>query len=268
MPLTAMALLAVRDLTLTLDGRRILEGVSFDLMPGEFVSLVGPNGAGKTTLLRCLMRIHTRWTGEVLWEGTPIDRFSSRRWARRVAYLPQEDRVSVPYSVEEFVLMARYPHGNPFLPPSPADLEAVRKALLVTDTWSWRHRIVRTLSGGERQRVMLAAVLAQEARVLLLDEATTFLDYHHREDVQALLKKINRREGITILAVTHDVNAAALVSDRIIALQNGRIVFIGPPRELMQAAVLHRLFGFHPVLVPHPQVGLPVVVPALPGGDT
>lgn len=263
-----MALLSVRNLALTLDGRRILEDVSFDLEPGEFVCVVGPNGAGKTTLLRCLMRIYTRWTGQVLWEGTPIERFSSRQWARRVAYLPQEDRVSVPYTVEEFVLMARYPHGNPFRPPSPADLEAVRKALLMTETWSWRHRIVRTLSGGERQRVMLAAVLAQQASLLLLDEATTFLDYHHREDVQALLKRINRREGITILAVTHDVNAAALVSDRIIALEQGRVLFAGPPEELMQAGVLRGLFGFQPVLVPHPQTGLPMVVPTPPGGDT
>lgn len=259
-------MLSVNNLAITFDGRTILDGVSFTLRPGEFVSLVGPNGAGKTTLLRCLMRIYQHWSGDVTWHGVSARRFGFREWARYLAYLPQNDPIEIPYTVEEFVLMARYPYGNPFSPPSPEDRQAAREALLLTETWPCRHRVVKTLSGGERQRVLLAAVLAQQAQLLLLDEATTFLDYRHRTQMQVLLRRVNRENGVTILAATHDLNAAVLTSDRILALRDGRLLFDGTPHQLMRPDVLRQLFDVEPVLVPHPQTGVLMLLPT-GGGD-
>lgn len=262
-----MAILAVRGLSFAIAGQTILENITFELDRGEFVSLVGPNGAGKTTLLRCLALVYRNWQGEILWHDRAAKRASQREWARFVAYLPQEERVDIPYTVEDFVLMGRYPHGSPFSPPSPRDIEAVREALELTGTWNFRHRLVRTLSGGERQRVMLAAVLAQQTPVLLLDEATTFLDFRHREEVQHLLEKINTQRQVAILAVTHDINTAALFSRRILALREGHIVFDGPPATFMQEAILQEVFGFRPLLVDHPQACIPVIVPTRSGGE-
>ncbi|MEJ5341770.1 MAG: ABC transporter ATP-binding protein [Thermogutta sp.] len=263
-----MAILAVRRLSFAIAGQTILENVSFELDRGEFVAIVGPNGAGKTTLLRCLALVYRNWQGEILWLGRPAKSVGQREWARFVAYLPQEERVDIPYTVEDFVLMGRYPHGSPFSPPSSQDIEAVREALELTGTWSFRHRVVRTLSGGERQRVMLAAVLAQQTPVLLLDEATTFLDFRHREEVQRLLEKINTQRQVAILAVTHDVNTAALFSHRIVALRDGQVIFDGPPATFMQESILQKVFGFRPLLVAHPHLGIPVIVPTRGGGES
>ncbi|MGB9690332.1 ABC transporter ATP-binding protein [Thermogutta sp.] len=262
-----MALLTVRSLSFDIAEQTILEDISFELDQGEFVSVVGPNGAGKTTLLRCLALVYRNWRGEILWLDRPAKSTSQREWARLVAYLPQEERIDIPYTVEDFVLMGRYPHGSPFSPPSSQDIAAVREALELTGTWNFRHRVVRTLSGGERQRVMLAAVLAQQTPVLLLDEATTFLDFHHREEVQKLLQKINRQRQVAILAVTHDINTAALFSRRILALRDGHIVFDGPPTTFMRQSVLRDVFGVQPLLVTHPQVAIPVIVPTRSGGE-
>lgn len=257
---------SLKNVRLSLSGQEILRDISFDLYAGEFVCLVGPNGSGKTSLLRCLMRVYSHWRGEVVAFGKPISLFTQKELARCLAYLPQTDGVVPPYTVEDFVLMARYPFANPFLPPSLEDRRTVEGALQMTDLWSLRHRVMRTLSGGERQRAYLAAALAQQAKVLLLDEPTTFLDVSHQEEVRSLLHRINREWGVTILAVMHDLNAAALSANRILGLRDGRLLFSGSPNEFMTLDVVKTLFGFSPQFVRHPQVQVPMLVPSPAGG--
>jgi len=259
-------IVSIKNLTLILSGQEILRDISFDLKEGEYVCLVGPNGSGKTSLLRCLMRFYTQWRGQVMILGRSAEIFSQKQLARYLAYLPQTDGVVPPYTVEDFVLMARYPFANPFLPPSLEDRRAAEAALRMTDLWTLRHRVMRTLSGGERQKVHLAGALAQQTRVLLLDEPTSFLDVPHQEEVRELLQRINREWGVTILAVTHDLNAAALSADRILALREGALVFSGSPDEFMTANVIRTVFGFSPQFVAHPQVHVPMIVPSPPGG--
>ncbi len=231
----------INDVALELNGTPILRGVSFDIGQGEYVSIIGPNGAGKTTLLRCLLGMYS-YNGSARINGTECRGYDSRALARQVSYVPQTHDIEFPLAVYDFVMMGRYPYLSALSPAQKQDEEAVERALQITGTGQFRNRTLRTLSGGERQKVYIAAALAQETPVMLLDEPATFLDWRHQTEVMKLLKKINAECGATILAVNHDLNSAAHWSDRIIALKNGKTLFSGTPQELIQPAPLETLF--------------------------
>jgi iron complex transport system ATP-binding protein len=231
----------IESLALELNGAPILRGVSFDIGQGEYVSIIGPNGAGKTTLLRCLLGMYP-YQGSAKIGGTECRNYDSRALARQVSYVPQTHDLEFPLAVYDFVMMGRYPYMSALSPAQKHDEEAVEWALDITGTAQFRTRTLRTLSGGERQKVYIAAALAQETPVMLLDEPATFLDWRHQSEVMTLLKKINVECGATILAVNHDLNSAAHWSDRIIALKDGRTLFTGTPQELIHPAPLETLF--------------------------
>ena len=178
-----------------------------------------------------------------------------------MSYVPQSDGRILPFTVHEFVMMGRYPHLSPFSSPSREDEEAVRETLVLTGTETFAERHIATLSGGERQKVLIAAALAQGARVLLLDEPTTFLDYKHCEQVSTLLKQLNTESGVTVVSVTHDLNLAALSADRVLALREGGVVYLGGVDGIMNNDVLHEVYDKSFLFVNHPQTGVPIVVP-------
>ncbi len=231
----------IENLALELNGTSILRDVSFSVAQGEYVSIIGPNGAGKTTLLRCLLGMYA-YHGSAKINGFECVACDSRTLARQVSYVPQTHDIEFPLSVYDFVMMGRYPYLSALSPSQKHDEEAVERALQITGTAQFRTRTLRTLSGGERQKVYIAAALAQEAPVMLLDEPATFLDWRHQSEVMTLLKKINIECGATILAVNHDLNSAAHWSDRIVAVKDGRTLFSGTPEELIQPAPLEQLF--------------------------
>jgi len=248
--------------------KEILRDVSFTVAQGEYFSIVGPNGAGKTTLLKCLDRIYRGGSGEISVFGQPLEGYRQRDLARRLSYVPQADGRVFPFTVGQFVLMGRYPHLNPFSSVGRDDMAAVGQVMERTGIAPFAERKLDTLSGGERQKVYIAAALAQGAEVLLLDEPTTFLDYRHQADVRDLLAELNRNAGVTIVAVTHDVNRAAIDSHRIVALSAGTVVFSGTPAEIMRPDVLERIYGTPFLMVDHPQGDVPIIAPQLPGEDT
>lgn len=252
--------LAVDQLSFWIEGRPILHRVSFEVVRGEYLAIVGPNGAGKTTLLKCLDRL-LPCSGRIELFGQSLTQYRRRELAKRVGYVPQIDGRTLPLSVEEFVGLGRYPFLNAFAPMSAEDRAAVRRALDETGMTALADRAIDTLSGGERQKAMIAAALAQGADVLLLDEPTTFLDFRHQSEIRSLLRRAHRQRGTTILAVTHDVNAAALDADRALALREGEVVFDGPPRQLMQPELLQAIYRTPVALAPHPRSGMPMVVP-------
>ena len=255
------AIIAVQELSIRLGGKTILDRVSFEVRPGESLAIVGPNGAGKTTLLKCLNRILVGGSGRIDVAGRPLASYSRKQLARWMSYVPQADTQAVAFTVEQFVLMGRYPYLSPFSPVSRLDREAAREAMALTGTAAFADRLLGTLSGGERQKVYLAAALAQGAPIMLLDEPTTFLDYHHQDEIGELLAHTATTTDRTTILVTHDVNRAALVSDRIIALRDGRVVFDGRPEEIMRPDELGRIYASPFLLVAHPQTGLPMIVP-------
>ena len=249
----------IADFSFSVGKARILKGISLDVGSGEYLSIIGPNGAGKTTLLKCLNRILTGGEGAILIRGKPLHDYSQIELAKLVGYVPQADGRSLPVTAHELVMMGRYPYLSPFSSITPEDETAVDEALERTGMTGFSDRLYNTLSGGERQKIFIAAALAQEAAIMLLDEPTTFLDPHHRADIFGILRDINRT-GVTILSVTHDINSAVLFSERILALKDGTTSYCGSADGVMDNRVLRELFGKDFLFVDHPTMGKKILV--------
>jgi iron complex transport system ATP-binding protein len=266
LPASDPPLFDARDVVFAYPGQDVpaLDGVNLQVRRGEYLALLGPNGAGKSTLLRLLAGVLVAGAGDVLLEGVPLRRSPRRTLARRIAVLPQRLEVAFDAQVESLVGLGRTPHRSPFgawWGPRPADRAAVEAALRATDTARFRDRTFQELSGGEQQRVALALALAQEADVLLLDEPTSHLDPHQAQAVLDLVAALRRERALTVVAVFHDLNLAALYAGRIVVLHQGAVLADGLPPEVLRAEVLDRAFGPCLRFVPHPDRGLPQVLP-------
>ena len=232
----------VARLAMRYDGATVLDVASLRFAAGEMVSVVGPNGAGKSTLLGIMAGLKTGYAGSCRFEEREVKDWPRRLFARAVSFVPQTLRLEFPFTAEQVVLMGRTPYCDGLFE-APEDHEAVERAMETTDTLAFRGRDFRTLSGGERQRVVLAAALAQEPRVLLLDEPTTFLDVKHQLAIQEILRGLSRDGGVLVVAATHDLNQAAAYSDRVVVLDRGRVVADGAPGEALRPDVLESVFG-------------------------
>jgi iron complex transport system ATP-binding protein len=236
-------LLSARGLEWRSGARTILGPLDLEVIPGECLAVVGPNGAGKTTLLRCLTGLLRPTKGEIAFAGRSLAGLSRREIARRIAYVPQIRPDHVPLDVEQIVLLGRYPHLSPLqIAPRAQDFAAVDEALRVVGIEDLRGRPVDQLSGGERQAVYIAAALAQEAELLVLDEPTLHLDARHQHDLAALLLRLTASEDHTVVLATHDLNLASLLGDRLLALSKGRELATGTPAEILRPELLERLF--------------------------
>jgi iron complex transport system ATP-binding protein len=258
---SAPAVLMATNFSYAYGGKTILRGVSFSIYRGEYVAIVGPNGAGKTTLLKCFDRLLAGGDGTLAICGRPRETYRQKDLAKQIAYVPQADSRLIPFTVEQFLLMCRYPYLSPFAAVRKHDREAVGEAMAATGTLEFAGRIISTLSGGERQKVYIAAALAQDANIWLLDEPTTFLDYHRQQEILNLMARANREFKATIVSVTHDLNHAVLEADRVLALKEGGVVFNGSPAEIMVPEVLERIYGTELTLVKHPRADMPMIVP-------
>ncbi|MEA2062121.1 MAG: ABC transporter ATP-binding protein [Gemmatimonadota bacterium] len=254
-------LIKINDFSFTFGSKEVLKTVSLQIYPGEYLSIIGPNGAGKSTLLKCLMRILRGGQGTISLKDKPLAHYRHKELARLISYVPQGDGRSMPFTVGEFVLMGRYPHLSPFTTFSIEDKQAAREALALTGTAHFAERRLNTLSGGERQTVYIASAIAQGASIMLLDEPTTFLDPKHESDILDIIKNVNRRFGITVVSVTHDINSAVMCSDRIASLKNGRVMFDGDAEKIMDNEVLENIYEKRFSFVRHPATGKLIIVP-------
>ncbi|MDF7823758.1 ABC transporter ATP-binding protein [Pontiellaceae bacterium B12227] len=253
------AIIQIKDLTISFSGNEILKGVSLDIGEGEYVSIIGPNGAGKTTLIKCIAGIYSDWKGAIQIDDQPYAKLTSRDLARLQSYVPQAEGRTNPLTVEEFVATGRYPHLSAFTSMKQADYQAVDHALELAGLTDLRKRKIATLSGGERQMAFIAAALAQETKILLLDEPSTFLDYRHQANVAGLLKSACRENGITVIAVHHDINTASECSDRIHAIKEGRLAFSGTAEETLNPELLKTIYETDFTTTPSPHRPLPFV---------
>jgi iron complex transport system ATP-binding protein len=253
------ASLGFADVALRFGRAEVLRGVTLGVAAGEVLGLVGRNGAGKTTLLRVATRVLRPDRGSVEIGGRPLEAWSRRELARRVAVVPQQTLVPFPFTVAEVVLMGRAPH-QPFLGfDSPGDVAIAARALDRLGIAHLAERSVLGLSGGERQLALVARALAQEAELLLLDEPTAFLDLEHRLAVLELVRE-RSREGKSALVVSHDLALAARFCDRIAILSGGRVLAAGAPRDVLDPPRLREAFGIEADVVSAPD-GSPLVVP-------
>jgi iron complex transport system ATP-binding protein len=232
----------VQDLWCGYPGHTVLRGISFAVAKGEFLGILGPNGCGKTTLLLTLSGILPIQSGAIEILGIPSGRLKHKERARHMAVVTQDPEVRFPFTCEEVVRMGRYPHQKRWQLDSIQDAEAVRQALLLTDTEMLAERLITAVSGGERQRVIMAKTLAQEGTVLLLDEATSAMDIHRKLQIFKVLEQLHAKDGLTVLAVLHDVNLAALFCQRIIFLKEGRVVADGATHSVLLPEILEEVY--------------------------
>jgi iron complex transport system ATP-binding protein len=239
----------------------VLDGLSFEVARGSIVGLLGPNGSGKTTLLRIVAGMLPPRTGTVTLDGKPVGRLTRRDLARRLAVVPQDTHPAFDFSVLDIVLMGRYPHLGAFELEGAADLEIARDALTATGTAGLESRPFSTLSGGEKQRVVIASALAQASDVLLLDEPTASLDLGYQFEIAALLRRLNRERGVTMVVSTHDLNLAAALCGRVVLLKQGRMLAQGPTNETLTAPNIRALYGVDADVRFHALAGHLTVVP-------
>ncbi|MCD4831123.1 MAG: ABC transporter ATP-binding protein [Anaerohalosphaeraceae bacterium] len=254
-------IIKIEKLCLNIGGTQILRDVSFEIAAGQRLSIIGANGAGKTTLLKCLDKIIGICDGKITVAGKNLNQYRQKELAKILAYVPQSAYFNAPFSVQEFVMMARFPHLSSFSVVTAEDKKIVAGAMALTEIADFASRALTTLSGGELQRVNIAAAVAQQSKVMLLDEPTTFLDYKHQSDIQILLDKINSEKGTTTVSVTHDINTAVMFSDRIVALKSGRVAFDGRPEEVMDNKILNDIYEKEFLFSNHPQTGQKLLIP-------
>jgi iron complex transport system ATP-binding protein len=236
-------------LTVAYRGRPALSDVELHIDSGERVALVGPNGAGKSTLLRAIAGLLEPTAGSIELGGTPLADLDRLAIARRLAVVPQLAALPFATTVEEVVALGRLPHEHPIRGLRPVDHAAIAAAIDRVGVGHLMGRDARELSLGERQLVLLAMAVAQSAPVLVLDEPTVHLDLRHQVEVMELLADLNARDGTTILAVLHDVGLAAHFFQRIVVLDEGRVVADGPPAETLTSDLIRDVFGVDPGLV-------------------
>jgi len=239
----------------------VLDGISLAVDRGAVVGILGPNGSGKTTLLKMLAGVLRPDSGTVRLDGAEISALPRAAVARRIAIVPQETHPAFEYSVLEMVLMGRYPHLGAFAIEGPEDVRLAREALLATGTAAFESRHFDTLSGGEKQRVVIATALAQAADVLLLDEPTASLDLAYQLEIAALVTRLNRERGCTLVLSTHDLNLAAAVCDRVVLVREGRTLAAGPTPDVLTPENIRRAFDVDAEVSRHAAAGHLVVVP-------
>ncbi len=211
----------------------VLSAISCEVAAGEIVGLIGPNGSGKSTLMRLMSGVRVPRVGQLAYDGRDLRTYRREELARAIAVVPQETAIELPFSVLEVVLMGRSPYLGKFGFEGAHDLAVAQRVMEQTGVADLATREVHALSGGERQRVILARALAQEPRVLLLDEPTAFLDIKHQVAVYDLMKQLSREQGLAVVAILHDLNLAALYCDRLLLLKAGRTFCQGTPEEVL-----------------------------------
>lgn len=228
----------------------VLEDVSFELKEGELLGVLGPNGAGKSTLLRLLIKAIAPREGLVRLGGTPLEDLDQMEVARRAAWVPQELDSLFVLTVEEMVRLGRFCRTGFWGRLGREDERQVHRALEETDLLHLRHRPVSFLSGGERRRVLLARALAQEPKVLLLDEPTAHLDPGHQAGLVSVVDRLRRERGLAVVAILHDVSLALAWCPSVLLLKDGRVQAQGPSAQVLTPAILKEVYGLDSVVYP------------------
>jgi cobalamin transport system ATP-binding protein len=237
-----VVLLEVNGITFGYERELLLYDVHVQVRKGEMVGLLGPNGSGKTTLLRLVSGVLRPQRGKVILDGHDLQDWGRRGIAQRIAVVPQELHMPFAFTVEQMVSLGRTPYVNLLGSRSSQDASIIQDAMRAADITSLAGRIFNELSGGERQRVMVAMALAQQPKLLLLDEPTAHLDIKYQIDILELVQRLNHERGVTVIAAMHDLNLAARYFPRLLLFQRGVVADAGPA-EVLEPHLLKRVYG-------------------------
>ena len=235
-------LLRVRDVGVRIGRSTILDGVSLDVPAGGWTAVIGPNGAGKSTLLRAIVATVAH-TGSITVDGLDVAALSARQRARLIGYAPQRPVLPDGISVADYVLLGRTAHSSLLTGPKVADRREVERAIDLLDLGALADRSLRTLSGGESQRAVLARVLAQRPRLIVLDEPTSALDLGHAQTLLELVDELRRSEGLTVLSTLHDLVLAGQYAQRLVLLDRGTVAAAGRADEVLTEQNLRMHYG-------------------------
>lgn len=255
-------MIAFRDVRVRYPCRELaaLDGVSFDAVRGRITAVVGPNGSGKSTLVRALVGRVPLNDGSIALDGVSTALLARRALATRVAVVTQREEQAFPLAVREYVALGRYPHLGLLRGAGQVDRDAVTRAITLTETSHFADRAITELSGGEWQRVRLARALAQGGDAVVLDEPTTFLDVGHEMAIFELLSRL-AADGQAVLLVSHQLNLVARFAEHMVLLKQGRVEAAGSPGDVMQGAILERVYAWPLVVTRDPAVGAPALLP-------
>ncbi len=242
-----------------LDGL-VLHDINLSIKAGEMVGLLGPNGSGKTTLIKLASGILKPGQGEIRLDGSSLNRLSRKSVARSLAVVPQQFHIPFAFTVSEVVMLGRIPFLKAFAEESKVDRQFAANALESVGISELKERRFNELSGGERQKVILAMALAQQPRLLLLDEPIVHLDIAHQVEILELVKGFNVEQGLTVIGAMHDLNLAALYFDRLILLKEGRVWADGAPAQVLTEDIIREVFSASVRVQPHPTAGVPHIV--------
>lgn len=242
-------LLCAHHLTFCYGMQKVLEDVTFSVFEGEYLSIIGQNGSGKSTLMQLLSGYLAPTSGQVLYQGDNIARFSPLQRAQKIAIIGQNVPANFPFTCFEFVMLGLHPHRARFEHVDAQGLEQIKSIMVQTDTLSLADKPITKLSGGEYQRVLLARALAQRPRLLLLDEAMSDLDAAVKIKMNKLLSTLVE-QGLSVVAVNHDLSTAYNCSDRVVALNSGQLVASGSPQKVFTKSLLENVFGIKAEIVP------------------
>lgn len=253
-------ILQAHGLCKTIGAEQVLEDIALQVHYGECFGIIGPNGSGKSTLVKLLSGVDEASAGQIAFAGRPLAAYPKKQLARRIAVLQQEALPPIGFTVREVVEMGRYPYQN-WLGEEAGDPHTkIEEIMRELDLLDMADRPIEALSGGERQRVALAKVVAQQPELLMLDEPTTYLDIGYQQQMMQYIKKWQQDHGLTVLAVLHDLNLAALYCDRLMIIHDGRLVHTGKVEEILSEQIIKQVYGVSPTIVRHPVSGVPQVL--------
>jgi len=238
---------------------RVLNAVHMDVREGEMLGILGPNGSGKSTLLNLMDGVLAPRSGEVLLDGIPLRSLGRDQVARSIAMVSQEHHFRFPFSVLQVVLMGRFPHLRGLQFEGEKDMEVARSALRATHCLELADRSIHELSGGERQRVLLARALAQEPRLIVLDEPTSFLDLKYKREIFRLIDRLRAENGLSIVVVSHDIDLVSQFCSRVVMLKAGTIHSLGEPGRVITSRSIESVFECPVRVEEHPVTGRPRV---------
>lgn len=229
------------NLTKKYDEKTVVDSVDFEIPRGKVLSLIGPNGAGKSTVMGMISRLIARDSGRVDFEGKDISKWQDKELAKELAILTQQNNIQMKLTVEELVCFGRFPHSGNRL--SEKDMELVDQAISYMELDDFRDSFLDELSGGQRQRALIAMVIAQDTKYVLLDEPTNNLDIYHASNLMKMVRRLCDELGKTVILVLHEINYAASYSDYICAFKDGKIAKFGTVEEVMTKDVLSEIYG-------------------------
>lgn len=263
-----MVLLTVDDIECRYGSIKVLDEVNLSVKPGDFIGILGPNGSGKTTLLKSISRLLKPHKGTILLDDANIYSLESLEIAKKLAVVPQDTSIGFSFNALDIVLMGRNPHMSRFQMESKKDMAIAKRVMVLTNTWQFANRPINELSGGEKQRVIIARAIAQEPKLLLLDEPLTHLDIMNQLEIMDLVKKLSINKKIIILAVFHDLNLAARYCNSAILLKKGKIFSAGNLSEVLTSKNIRSVFNISAIVQKHLVTNSIFIIPLSPQKNT